>query len=160
MKTDPRIKTYRPQNCKKSVTWRVAKDRFDLEDHRTLDFGCGKDAYWPNHLAPLGLEVEGCDLSRPDLKPTGKFDLIVLSNVVNVQESRIQLSSLANAIAAYAADSFVLVWNYPSSPRKAGWSIKQAQELFLSKLLASGFGEVKHERIKNKNCFVTNFEKV
>jgi len=90
---------------------------------RVLDFGCGPAKIHVRRLREsTGAQVEGYDLGMP--RPYGAFDLVYASNVLNVQESIIQLNNTL-AELYYLQGTGKLYVNYPTSPRKLGLSIKE-----------------------------------
>lgn len=112
---DSRTKTYRSAFCRRAIVPKLLPD-LAHDKARVLDFGCGEDAYWVKYYQALGWDIEGCDLSRPDMKPTGKFDVVMLSNVLNVQRSKDQIEELVRKILPF--DPEAVLYNYPQSPRK------------------------------------------
>jgi len=85
---------------------------------KILDFGCGPRQRQTKKLLKYGLDVIPHDF---DINPSligSEFDIIMLSNVLNVQENQDQvLEVLVNCANLLAPGGFVLA-NYPQSPRR------------------------------------------
>lgn len=98
------------------------------KDKKILDFGCGQQAFTVRRFEDLGFKntvgydfPENCvDWSRTyDLKALEKkWDIIMLSNVINVQPSEGHaIELLTNITLNNLEDGGFLVFNYPASPR-------------------------------------------
>lgn len=122
--SDPRIKTARPW---KRITGKVPRAyRKALAEMRyddaVLDFGCGygEGAEWMWENAPLEIE----SITKYDLNPewaepvSGTYDLIVASNVLNIQESMDQLKSTIQRIGELVNENTTIVASYPKEPRR------------------------------------------
>ena len=83
-----------------------------------LDFGCGKDNYWSNRLSAQEYSIDGYDLSIDEYMIEKKYSVILVSNVLNVQETEDQLEDTLDSIMRFAQSGTIIVWNYPSGPRK------------------------------------------
>jgi len=93
-----------------------------------LDFGCGKDMIHVNALREQGFNVEGYDISLPETEIFIKgrnYDIIYLSNVLNVQSTEEMIEDLINDVWYRLHPSGYLVANYPQSPRYLGWSTEK-----------------------------------
>jgi len=104
-----------------------------------LDFGCGKDMIHVMELQKQGFNVSGYDINLPGterfLKQT--YDIVYLSNVINVQSSKEELDEI-----------FDLVWNclhpvlgigianYPNKPRYLGWTVKEMEDYLKTRFLS------------------------
>lgn len=126
---DARTKTYAKSFCPKAVLPPIALGVAETEGFTALDFGCGKDAYWVAEGRERGIDIDGIDLSRPDLQPKEKYDLVFLSNVVNVQETDEQLKELIEKVFFF--DPEIVLFNYPASPRKMGLNIQDICNLIV-----------------------------
>jgi len=153
--TDTRTKTYRSRFCKSALIPQLLPKVFStLCNKSILDFGCGKDAYWVDHYRNQGLDIDGIDLSRPDLKACEQYDIVMLSNVVNVQETHDQLCDLVNKVKGF--DPKFVIFNYPSAPRKMdSCNHELLRTTGMKTELANMFG-VEETRFVSygKNCFV------
>ena len=153
--TDTRTKTYRSRFCKSALIPQLLPKVFStLCNKSILDFGCGKDAYWVDHYRNQGLDIDGIDLSRPDLKACEQYDIVMLSNVVNVQETHDQLCDLVNKVKGF--DPKFVIFNYPSAPRKMdSCNHELLRTTGMKTELAYMFG-VEETRFVSygKNCFV------
>ena len=132
---DSRTKTYSKPFCPKALVPNALPVVFGhnfLMEATILDFGCGKDAYWVNHYRKLGYKIHGKDLSRPDLVTSDSYDIIMLSNVINVQETEEQLNELLACVLGFKPK--YLLFNYPSKPRKLEWSMKTMEGFLKEKL--------------------------
>ena len=92
---DTREKTYRKAFVPNALVYKVAQVKISKDD-RILDIGCGVDEYHPKRLRSHGYTCDGIDLSRPDLTARGKYDVILLSNVLNVQTNIKDLEDTLN----------------------------------------------------------------
>lgn len=95
---------------------------------KILDFGCGPKQKQTKKLLKYGLDVVPHDF---DINPSligSEFDIIMLSNVLNVQENQDQvLEVLLNCSNSLAPGGFVLA-NYPQSPRRIKSMTKEVLE--------------------------------
>lgn len=89
-----------------------------------LDFGAGKYAQQTYRLReqgyrvdPYDLEENSADYHQPDRG--NKYDIVMASNVLNVQETLIDLLKTILEIKSWVKDSdtSLIVVNYPESPR-------------------------------------------
>lgn len=93
-----------------------------------LDFGCGKDMIHVKALREKGYSVDGYDLSLPETKEFIKnrcYDIIYLSNVLNIQSSEEMLEDLINDVWYRLHHQGFVVANYPKDPRYLGWSTEK-----------------------------------
>ena len=97
-----------------------------------LDFGCGKDMIHVKALREQGFNVEGFDFSIPnsyvDYVRGKKYDVVYLSNVLNVQPSEQMLSELITTISLCIKPNSLVVANYPYKPRYLGWDTNEMLE--------------------------------
>lgn len=102
---------------------------------KILDFGSGKDAKQSEILRKQGFTnvtahdfgtniVEGIH----DPKALDKqYDVVQAGNVLNVQSSEEMLADTLSQIAGATSDKGVAVMNYPTTPRKAGFTVQQVE---------------------------------
>lgn len=102
-----------------------------------LDFGCGKDMIHVKALREKGYSVEGFDFSIPnsyiDYVRDKKYDVVYLSNVLNVQPSEQMLSELITTITLCLKPKSIVVANYPYKPRYLGWDTNEMLEWLIGK---------------------------
>ena len=116
---DSRTKTYRKNFTPKARVYHYALDHvITKHEDDVLDFGCGKDNYWSNRLRPQEYSIDGYDLSIAEYMIEKKYSVILVSNVLNVQETVDQLEDTLDSIMRFAQSGTIIVWNYPSGPRK------------------------------------------
>lgn len=93
-----------------------------------LDFGCGYGPGWD------ALRGGYCKYTCTDLvkkvddslwpvpftftPPLGVYDFVLLSNVLNIQETLLQLDDTIGTAVSHLRYGGVLVWNYSKSPRR------------------------------------------
>lgn len=104
-----------------------------------LDFGCGKDMIHVKALKEEGYIIEGYDFSLPKTNEfliSGYYDIIYLSNVLNVQSSEKMLEDLIETVWMCLRSQGFVIANYPKDPRYLGWSttkmVEWLQENFIS----------------------------
>ena len=116
---DTRTKTYRKNFTPKARVYHYALDHvITKHEDDVLDFGCGKDNYWSNRLSAQEYSIDGYDLSIDEYMIEKKYSVILVSNVLNVQETEDQLEDTLDSIMRFAQSGTIIVWNYPSGPRK------------------------------------------
>ena len=116
---DTRTKTYRKNFTPKARVYHYALDHvITKHEDDVLDFGCGKDNYWSNRLSAQEYSIDGYDLSIDEYMIEKKYSVILVSNVLNVQETEDQLEDTLDSIMRFAQSGTRIVWNYPSGPRK------------------------------------------
>lgn len=97
-----------------------------------LDFGAGKKMIFTHELRGLGLNVQACDCGENQtdehVKITPNYEIIIASNVVNVQSSKGELRGLFQLIKENL-NGGVFYFNYPSKPRKANLSVQEILEV-------------------------------
>jgi hypothetical protein len=135
--TDTRTKTYSKTFCPNAKLPRFIPQVVTELTHSTLltdvsilDFGCGKDQYWVRYYREHGYNIDGCDLSLPNKVTKSIYDVVMLSNVVNVQETVDQLQELFKSVTKYKPAK--ILFNYPASPRKLGLTKKDMLEMIRS----------------------------
>jgi hypothetical protein len=106
---DSREKTYRkaftPNALVPKLTRKTLKESDRLDYATILDFGCGKDMLIPNKWREEKIWCDGHDLSLPNKKPRlDSYDVIMVSNVLNVQETNEQLEETINEILSFCHD--------------------------------------------------------
>jgi len=88
---------------------------------RVLDFGCGKGARHALALKAAGLaEVQPWDIGENSFgfgKPSGKYNLVILSNVLNVQPHAYDVPRVLKEAWSYVDKLGFMIVNYPKSPR-------------------------------------------
>lgn len=115
---------------------------------KLLDFGCGFAVYY-HMLIRAGYDWYGYDLDlskiaeyqwevRPD-NHSRAFDVVALSNVLNVQESEDQLRETVLTAAGEVCAGGLFVWNYPNSPRRLPMSFDAALGFVLHTLIDAGY---------------------
>jgi hypothetical protein len=116
---DTREKTYRKNFTPKARVYHYALDHvITKHEDDVLDFGCGKDNYWSNRLSAQEYSIDGYDLSIDEYMIEKKYSVILVSNVLNIQETEDQLEDTLDSIMRFAQSGTIIVWNYPSGPRK------------------------------------------
>ena len=126
---DSRTKTYRKNFTPKARVYLYALDHvINKHEDDVLDFGCGKDNYWSNRLSPQEYSIDGYDLSIAEYMIEKKYSVILVSNVLNVQETVDQLECTLDSIMRFAQSGTRIVWNYPSQPRKMSLDIDALHE--------------------------------
>ena len=135
---DSRTKTYRKAFTPHALVYQEALTRI-RKTHTILDYGCGKDAYWSNRLGSQGYTIDGIDLSRPDLTAHGEYDMVLISNVINVQHTILELDDTLTDILQHVAIGSTLIWNYPASPRKLPFSNKEMTAHVLDRIWQEGY---------------------
>jgi hypothetical protein len=128
-------------------------EKSDLRGRIVLDYGCGKEMVHVPYLKEIFGEayVFACDFSLPgtrELCLQGKYDIIIASNVVNVIPSGDGVQRvMAEIVASLNDDGYALI-NYPTSPRKAGLSIVEMENLMVGQF---GSVELMPENLCGKN---------
>ena len=108
----------------KAIVPRVVRSMAHKGESWILDYGCGKDAIHAASLRSEGYIVDACDYSLPGSRAacTAFYDIVYLSNVLNVQSSINMLAETLNDVHNIArkcgGGSCKVVVNYPTSPRK------------------------------------------
>jgi len=102
-----------------------------------LDFGCGKDMIHVKALREQGYSVEGFDFSIPnsyvDNVRDKKYDVVYLSNVLNIQPSEQMLSETITSIKLCVKPFGYIIANYPERPRYLEWTTKEMSEWLSTK---------------------------
>jgi len=116
---DTRIKTYRKNFTPKARVYHYAIENVIIKKrHDVLDFGAGEHNYWSIKLCREGYSCDGYDLSLPDYTMRDAYEVIMVSNVLNVQETRNQLRETIKQIMSFSKSGTRIVWNYAETPRK------------------------------------------
>ena len=160
--TDTRAKTYRkaftPNALIPKLTREILTESDRLWTSSILDFGCGKDMLIPNKWRKEKIWCDGHDLSLLNKKPRlDSYDIIMVSNVLNVQETNEQLEETINEILSFCNDGTQIFWNYPTQPRKLGLGILQIQEILFDLIWQNGLDY--KSRTDEKQCFITTIKK-
>lgn len=137
---DVRAKTARKNIGKVSLPkcyqWVMkAFNRNQAQGLHLLDFGCGfgqaREA-----MEQMGFDYWGCDLenrgqqskwfkSQHAYQHGQVFDVVIMSNVLNVQASEEQVLEALRTATVCLKDGGILVYNYPDRPRKSNLSVPQ-----------------------------------
>jgi len=110
------------------------------KDKTVLDFGAGKDAVQAQILKEEGFKnitaYDGDPRSNEDVIDKNalnkKYDVVYASNVVNVQRSEEEIRQLVKVLYSHAKET--CIFNYPSSPRKAGLKTPEIQAIIEDEL--------------------------
>lgn len=116
---------------KNAIVPRIIPKLVGTGGRRILDFGCGADMIHVVELQKQGLFVVGYDWSLPETKKfitDELYDIIYLSNVLNVQSSEEMLEDLFKTVISCMRYMGFVVANYPYEPRYLGWSTKEMLE--------------------------------
>jgi 2-polyprenyl-3-methyl-5-hydroxy-6-metoxy-1,4-benzoquinol methylase len=126
---------------KPPLVYRLISKTYRGQKLRILDYGAGPKALWTLWLRGQGFDVTAYDIAANqnhlhDSKALNKhYDVVVASNVVNVQPSRVLVRKVLKELMA----GKTVYFNYPSEPHKSDMSIGEVE--LLAKRL---FSEVKH----------------
>lgn len=120
----------------RSVVGRYVLDNIDRKSS-ILDFGAGKDAVQTQALKQNGFENVtaydfGVNVKNGVHDPNAlnkKYDVVFASNVLNVSSDEEMLRETLRDINKAAAKT--IIFNYPSSPRKAGLSTKEVEDIIV-----------------------------
>lgn len=121
-----------------------------------LDFGAGPYRRYTKQLARdnPATQIDGYDLG--DTYPTaGAYDLIFLSNVINVQRIEDELQALFQELWDLAGPHTYILINYPKEPRKLGLNIQDMRE----RLLSFGWIVTRHHDLSNTSTVIWGLEK-
>ena len=117
--------------------------RLSPERVRVLDFGCGKGARHALALKAAGLaEVHPWDIgdNSPGVgKPSGKYNLVILSNVLNVQPDADDVSRVLQEAWSYVDELGFMILNYPKNPRHNGVTDNKLRDLIIEKTNADWY---------------------
>ena len=141
---DPRTDTARP--------WKFTEVSRRIEESYSegsiLDFGCGKYCMQVKSFREQGRDIDGYDLwwdgqdppleglYSPSRPPPRKYDLLSVSNVLNVQETVEDLLETLRSVKSFLATGGTALFNYPVNPRKMGWNSSK-MHLFMEANLGS-----------------------
>ena len=120
----------------RSVVGRYVLDNIDKKSS-ILDFGAGKDAVQTQALKQNGFENVtaydfGVNVKNGVHDPNAlnkKYDVVFASNVLNVSSDEDMLRETLRDINKAAAKT--IIFNYPNSPRKAGLSTKEVEDIIV-----------------------------
>jgi hypothetical protein len=111
--------------------FREASGDLDKKSTAILDFGAGKDLPHTKKLRRLGWDVEALEfgdnvtdehirLGDVPIRPGGEgfYDVVIASNVLNVQTSERMMRRTMLQIIGCARRRGTIIVNYPLSPRK------------------------------------------
>lgn len=112
------------------------------KDASILDFGAGKDAVQTQALISSGFDdVTAYDFGinvkdgvhDPDaLSKT--YDVVFASNVLNVSSDEDMLRETLSEIYGACKNGGTIIFNYPSSPRKAGFTTDEVEDIIIDSL--------------------------
>lgn len=99
-----------------------------------LDFGCGKGAPHTQRMGEEGYHILGWDIgpNNPGISippPNRAYDLVILSNVLNVQPTAEDLTRVLSEAYQHVKPLGYLICNYPRQPRHNWVSDNKLQEL-------------------------------
>lgn len=110
------------------------------KDDYILDFGCGKGKVHVKQLKDQGYSVAGYDISIPGSYGESikgkRYDVVYLSNVLNVQSNEEMLEDLFDSVLKCLLPSGFIVVNYPYDPRYLGWSTDKMLEWLKEKFMS------------------------
>lgn len=146
---DPRAATCRSKGAvgRNPLVYRVFQENYSKKDAKglnILDFGAGKDAVHTRKLRDAGYTVQAYDLpenmglTQQDSRGliweenanTMYWDVVLVSNVLNVQGNRTQTNNLFKTLRDMVPQGGQIIMNYPMTPRKAGLSIASIMKMF------------------------------
>lgn len=120
---------------KNAIVPKVVREMAFKDETEILDYGCGAAQLHVKALRDEGYKVYGWDFSLPGLAANlvHTYDIIYMSNVLNVQSSIQMLSDTLNQVRNLVHKNWncKLVVNYPNEPRKMGLNTK-AMEMILN----------------------------
>jgi hypothetical protein len=136
---DTRTKTERPRWTPKARVYHYAVDNvINKAKDNTLDFGSGKARFWENKLGRKHYNIDSFDLSLTDRTLHPYYTVVLVSNVLNVQETVSQLEDTLADIMSFAKSGTRIVWNYPS-PRKMDMGIMEIEDYLTAAGQDEGF---------------------
>ncbi len=120
---------------KKAVVPQVIRNEFSPKENLTfLDFGAGKAAAHKLSLEEDGYNVKAYEFGENSIPGIhtpdallDTYDVIYASNVLNVQSTEMMMVHTLCAIKNSLNPGGIFIANYPTSPRKAGWSVKDVK---------------------------------
>lgn len=125
----------------KAIVPRVVRSMAFKDETCILDYGCGKDQLHVLSLRSEGYVAYGYDFSLPESKSNlgASYDIVYLSNVLNVQSSLGMLFETLQEVRnlTWKAANGKAVINYPASPRKLGINVTSMENI-----LKTYFGHV------------------
>lgn len=126
-------KTDRRQDYANVVFGFLSRDAGYLKGKHLLDFGSGKKMIFTKKLRALGLTVDAYDcgdnVTEEHVTEIKGYDLVFAANVINVPASVEDLHATIKQIVSAINPKGSFLFNYPSSPRKAGLSVAQILEV-------------------------------
>jgi hypothetical protein len=93
--------------------------KFNSDFVSVLDYGCGKN---PSHIPALRRRFDAVfkyDVAHFPVRPTGVFDIVAASNVLNVLPTIKSVAQTIADIAAFVKPDGCAIINYPETPRKS-----------------------------------------
>ena len=153
---DTRTKTYRGNFTPKARVYHYAVDNvINKAKDDILDFGAGKHRYWEKALSYKNYHIDSYDLSLTDRTLRPYYTVILVSNVLNVQETRDQLRETLKQIIGFSKSGTRIVWNYTDSPRKMPTLTNDDME-WLMEFQAQDKGYTVLTKEVQKNLYVTS----
>ena len=148
-------KTYRSWTHNVPICYRLLlSEHIATDGKRILDYGCGPEEKYVKQMKALKLNAAGVDFhiegSRDKHLGNGKlYDIITISNVLNVMDNLPDLKGVLQEIAHHLTPQGIAIANYPAAPRKLGISNKE-----LTSLLEEYFNIAKPEKAIIKSNLV------
>jgi 2-polyprenyl-3-methyl-5-hydroxy-6-metoxy-1,4-benzoquinol methylase len=139
-------KSYSKQFSKNQYIVKVLPNYINCED-TILDFGAGTDTFGAKTLHEKGYNVTSWDIGKNTVPGNHsvdaldkKYDVIVCSNVLNIQPSEKDVVNLLSLLSNLLDIGGRLFCNFPRKPRYNGYTTKRLettlQMLFVVKTLA------------------------
>jgi hypothetical protein len=108
---------------------------------RVLDYGCGRNPV--KVAAAPGVELVRYDICYYPKRPKGQFEIILVSNVLNVLPNERTVVQTVGDIAGFLKPGGQVFVNFPSSPRKGKmWDGSVIGHEWVETLLKLAFGDV------------------
>jgi hypothetical protein len=92
---------------------------------RILDYGSGHQQKQTQYLLSLGLDVTPYDFHTNPGALHGHYEIVMLSNVINIQPHRKALIHVLEEASSVVTDCGFMLLNYPKSPRKMDWNTEK-----------------------------------
>lgn len=129
------MKTYRSWIHNTPICYQlILKGCFKVGLKKILDYGCGPEEKYVREMEYASMDAVGVDFSIPGsreehLGKGQKYDIIVVSNVLNVMDNEKDLRGMVSELRAHLAEDGIVLANYPTDPRKLGLSVKQMTDV-------------------------------
>ena len=107
-------------------------------DAKVLDFGAGKKPFLAKHFKKMGFAIDAHELAQNNNKEHDdvageKYDLVVASNVLNVQQTLSNLRKTLNQIFKFTTDNGMLFATVPDQPNENLFTIAKLKDEMLKK---------------------------